>query len=223
MYHPPVPRLVPVRPLVIGLAGGIGAGKSHIARLFAAEGCAVSDSDALARRALDEPDVKAALVQWWGAGMLDAAGVVDRAAVARVVFADPAARGRLESLLHPRVHAARAHQIEQAALAGVPAFVIDAPLLFEAGVDKECDAVVFIDCPRDERLDRVRARGWGEAELARREAAQWPLDRKRYLCQFIIDNSRARHDQPDQVRRVLADLSGRPPEPDPSPPPRRAA
>lgn len=216
-------RLVPARPLVIGLAGGIGAGKSHIARLFAAEGCAVSDSDALATRALDEPDVKAALVQWWGPPMLDAAGVVDRAQVARVVFADPGARTRLESLLHPRVHAARARQIEQAALAGVAAFVIDAPLLFEAGVDKECDAVVFIDCPRHERLDRVRARGWDDAELSRREAAQWPLERKRAQCRFAIDNSRARRDQLDQVRRILSELMGTPPEADPSPPPRRAA
>lgn len=194
------------KPVVIGLAGGIGAGKSHVARVLGALGCVVSDSDALARAALQEAEVRAALVSWWGAGVLDAQGQVDRVRVGGVVFADPAQRRRLEALVHPRVHAARAAQMEQARRDRAPALVIDAPLLFEAGVDAECDAVVFVECPSSARLARVRARGWSDEELARREAAQWPLDEKRRRCRYVIDNDPARSDVPAQARRVLDDV-----------------
>jgi dephospho-CoA kinase len=87
--------------------------------------------------------------------------------------------------------------------------VVDAPLLFEAGIDRECDAVVFVDCPREERLARVKStRGWDEDDLTRREAAQWPLERKRAACGHVIHNSRDRDDVERQVRAVLASIMG---------------
>ncbi len=187
----PAPGRVPSDhpPLVLGLAGGIGAGKSAVAHAFARLGCAVIDSDKEAKAALDLPHVQASLKQWWGPGIVGADGTTDRAAVARIVFADPAQRTRLEGLIHPLIRRTRESAQAEARAAGAPAILYDAPLLFEAGLDQLCDAVIWVECPREERLRRVSAtRGWTEAELTRREAAQWPVEKKRALCQHEIEN-----------------------------------
>lgn len=196
---------------VIGLAGGIGAGKSTVAAIFRRLGCVVIDSDDLARTALDRPDVRDELVRWWGPSILDSQGKVDRKAVAKIVFADEAERRRLEALVHPIVRSSRADAVALARGAGARAAVVDAPLLFEAGVDAECDAVVFVDAPRELRLRRVRARSdWDEAELARREASQIPISEKQARSDFIVRNdtldTRALE---DQVRVVLDAILGR--------------
>src|SRR5690606_7560467 len=153
-------------PLVVGLAGGIGSGKSEVARLLRELGAAVSDSDAEARRALQRADVRARLVAMWGREILDEQGQVDRAMVAGIVFSLPEAREKLEQIIHPIVHRARLRQLVRARREQAPALVIDAPLLFEAGVDEECDLVVFVDAPLEARIQRVQTgRGWGGAEL----------------------------------------------------------
>ncbi|MEN0021595.1 MAG: dephospho-CoA kinase [Planctomycetota bacterium] len=190
------------RPLVIGIVGGIGAGKSAVARLLATHGAAVIDSDTIAKAALDREDVRDALVSWWGDEVLGADGRIDRQAVGKIVFADDVERRKLESLVHPLVHAARAEAITDAAAAGVRAVVVDAPLLFEAGVDRECDVVIFVDVPRETRLARVASRGWDEAELDRREAAQWPIDRKRAASSHVIENAGSEAD----LQRAVRDL-----------------
>lgn len=177
------------RPLVIGLAGGVGSGKSTVARAFARLGCAVVDSDVEARAALRRPEVIRELVSWWGEGVLDDEGAIDRSAVARIVFEDSAERERLEGLIHPLVRRSRANAVEVARGAGAPCVIVDAPLLFEAGLDEECDVTVFVDTDRSVRLERVRSRGWDAAELDRREAAQWPLEKKRALCDEVVVNS----------------------------------
>ena len=194
------------RPLIIGIAGGIGSGKSAAAACLERLGCVVSDSDRDARAALDRQDVRDELVSWWGGGVIDAHGNVDRKAVASIVFDDPEQRSRLESLVHPIVHEARLRLIERAARDGAPAVVIDAPLLFEAGIDAECDAVIFIDTPRQRRLERLRSRGWDEAELERRERSQWPLDRKRARSTHAVANTGAEADLCEALRRVLDGL-----------------
>lgn len=190
-FSPGLQPSPPPGPLVIGIAGGIGSGKSAVARAFGRAGCAVIDSDAEAKAALDRPDVQRTLTQWWGPSVLgrDASGSarVDRAAVGRIVFADPAQRARLEGLIHPLIRRSRDAARREALAAGARAIIYDAPLLFEAGIDKVCDAVVWVECPRQERLRRVAAtRGWDEAELQRREDAQWPVERKRALCSHQI-------------------------------------
>lgn len=189
-YIPRVTTPPGAEPLVIGLAGGIGAGKSAVARAFGRAGCAVIDSDAEARAALNRPEVLTTLKKWWGASVVGADGKADRVGLARVVFANAAERKRLEDLVHPLIRRTRASAQAEARRAGAPAIVYDAPLLFEAGLDALCDAVVWVECPRGERLRRVReSRGWDEAELTRREAAQWDADLKRSKCPHRIDNS----------------------------------
>lgn len=177
------------RPIVIGLAGGIGSGKSLAASMLAELGCVVLDSDREARAALDKPEVRAELVRWWGPAVVGADGRVDRSAVAAIVFRDAGERMRLEALVHPLVRESRAEMVRHAAAAGAPAVVVDAPLLFEAGVHRECDVVIFVDAPLEARLARVReTRGWAAGELERRENAQWKLDDKRRLADHVVVN-----------------------------------
>lgn len=192
------------RPVVIGLAGGIGSGKSEVARALAEFGCVVSDSDKAAREALDRRDVRDTLVEWWGPEVLGDDGRIDRKRVAAVVFGDPEQRLRLEELVHPIVRQSRDELIDLASEAGAPGAVIDAPLLFEAGLDTECDAVVFVDAPRETRLNRVReTRGWDEAELERREKVQIPLDAKRRRSDYEVVNNADPEQLRLRVRRIL--------------------
>jgi len=184
----PNPQLQKARPIVLGLVGGIGAGKSAVARELESRGALILDSDTRAKAVLETPEAREALVSWWGPDILQG-GKVDRKRVADIIFSDAAQRRRLEEFVHPKLHQGRRIDIEAAAARGVRIIVIDAPLLIEAGVDKECDAVVFVDAPRELRLERVRARGWDDAELTRREAAQMPLSEKRARSSIVIENN----------------------------------
>ena len=197
---------------ILGIAGGIGSGKSQVAAIFAELGAHVIDSDSQIRAAYEQPPVRRALVQWWGGDVLNSDGSVNRKAIAKHVFADPEQRRRLERLLHPLVHAAR--ELEMNKLANDPkvlAFIWDAPLLFEAGLDWQCDAVVFVDSPLNLRQQRVKqSRGWSAEELALREKSQWPLDRKRDLSDYVVSNTADAGLLRDQVRelfpRILAEI-----------------
>jgi dephospho-CoA kinase len=191
---------------IIGLVGGIGAGKSFVARLMTEMGCAVIDSDALVHEIYRDPEVKAELRKWWGESVFDMAGEVARSAVGRRVFADASERERLERLIHPRVHALRDQLMQQAAkTADVLAFVWDAPLLLETGLGRECDATVFVDAPLSVRQARVAAtRGWDAAELARREFSQMPLDKKREMSDYLVVNATDADSTRVQVRNLLS-------------------
>lgn len=197
----------PHTPVIIGLAGGIGAGKSSVARILESLGCLLIDSDQRAKAALDRPDVRQQLVSWWGDSILAPSGTVDRGRIAEIIFADPAQRARLESVVHPILRQDRDALIaETRADPRSPhrAIVIDAPLLFEAGLDAQCDAVIFVDTPFPIRLDRVReTRGWDEAELRRREAAQIDPEEKKHRSEFVITNSESEHRLRQETSKVL--------------------
>jgi len=182
------PTAARARP-TIGIAGGIGSGKSTVARILARLGCEVCISDDTARTVLDAPEVRAAVIDRAGAGVRAPDGSVDRAALGRALFADPTLRADVERIMHPRIEARRRAQFAAAPLS-TRALIIDAPLLFEVGLERECDAVLFVDTPRDLRLARVRAsRGWDDAELARREASQIPLGEKRRRSSDLVANT----------------------------------
>jgi len=191
---------------IIGLVGGIGSGKSFVARLFGELGCAVIDSDAQVRAAYDDPGVRQTLRGWWGERVFQPDGTVNRAAVARIVFNDPAERTRLESFIHPLVAGRREREMEKLATdPRVVAFVWDTPLLLEAGLRDRCDAVVFVDAPAGIRVSRVRRqRGWDEQELRRRENLQWPLDKKRQMSDDVMNGAADADGVRRQVRAVLS-------------------
>lgn len=198
---------------VIGIVGGIGSGKSAVARAFGALGCEVADSDGLARRVLSEPDVIARITAIAGDDVVATDGSIDRAALARAIFASADVRRAVEGAMHPRIEALRRAQFA-AAPASTPAFVIDAPLLLEVGLDRECDAVVFVDAPESVRLERVRrTRGWSPEELFRREAAQVPLVEKRRRATDVVVNDSAPEQLGARVAEVLAAIRARGPRP----------
>jgi dephospho-CoA kinase len=195
------------RPLpVIGLIGGIGSGKSAIAAMFAGAGCAVIDSDKLVHQILQSDEVKSELQEWLGAGILDGAGNVDRRAVGRIVFGDAAKLARLNQIIHPREQREREAQMMRLMAEGCyRAIILDTPLLLEVGLNRECDALIFIEVPHEIRADRVKkARGWGPTELDQREKMQIPLDKKADVADYCIDNS---GDQATSQRQVLQVLS----------------
>ena len=188
------------RPPVIGLAGPIGGGKSAVAKVFAALGAQVIDADRIAHEVLQRPEVRQLVSQRWGRDVLDAEGRVDRRALGRKVFEKEGDLRELEAIVHPRVRAEVMKQMHRAATApNARAIVLDVPLLFEAGLDAWCEAVVFVDAPLAQRLERLRRRhGWDGEELARRERMQWPAERKRARAHHLIENSGS----PEELRRA---------------------
>ena len=173
------------------------------------------DSDAQVHAAYRDPAVLRILREWWGDEAFHSDGTISREAVAKKIFIDPSQRKRLEALIHPMVARARdraMHQAVDAAAFGTQplAFVWDTPLLFEVGLHSACDAVVFVDSPREVRLQRVaKSRGWGPEELARRENSQWALDKKKELSDDVISNAAEAEDLRIQVRQVLSRILSR--------------
>lgn len=199
--------------VVVGIVGGVGAGKSFTTAAFVARGAAVFDADAEARRLFDEPAILRTLRERWGAAVVSDSGVVDRAKLAEIVFA-PTASGRaeLEFLnattrppLFERFRRWRAEINE----AGREIAVLDAPLLFEVGWEKNVDFVVFVDASRATRERRVAERGWKNGELARREANQIALDVKRNRADFVVDSDRDDGNVDVQVEKILAEIRKR--------------
>lgn len=193
----------------IGLTGGIGSGKSTVARLLAELGAHVIDADAVAREVVEPgSDGLAALVEAFGEQILSEDGSLDRAALARIAFGDPAARETLNAITHPRI-AARTAQL----MAAVPEdalMVHDVPLLVEVGLQDAYDLVVVVDAPGQQRLARLVARGLSVEDARARIAAQSPREQRLAVADVVIDNSGSPDDLKEQVRRAWPVLCGRP-------------
>ena len=188
-------------PAVLGLTGGIGAGKSEALAAFAALGAAVLSS-ARGVHVLDaDPEVRDSVVERFGGGVLDAAGHVDRGRVGERVFADRDAVAFLEGLLHPRIRAARERWIaaQRATRPPPPLLVCEVPLLFEAGLEGLFDAVVVVTASEDVRRRRVEARG---QDFAARSAHQVPEAQKAARADHAYVNDGTRDDLRAWVRDV---------------------
>jgi dephospho-CoA kinase len=194
--------------LRVGLTGGIGSGKSEVARLLAARGAYVVDSDALAR-AVVAPGTPglAAVAEAFGDGILTPDGALDRERLAALVFADPAARERLNAIVHPLVGAAAAAAVATAPPDAV--VVHDVPLLVETGMAPAFDVVVVVDAPDDVRLTRLtRTRGMTEADARARMAAQATREERLKAADLVVDNDGTLIDleaRVDDLWRVLTE------------------
>lgn len=179
---------------VIGIVGGIGSGKSTVAR--EAERLRpeirVLDADRIGHEILTEPHVKTQLQAVFGPEIFEPSGEVSRSALARRVFGTDrqSERKQLEAIVHPEIRRRMLSQLENWSAAGTTAAVlIDAAILLETGWSQLCDKLVFVDVSLEERLRRVReGRGWTPDELARREASQMDLAEKRNLCDTVVSN-----------------------------------
>jgi dephospho-CoA kinase len=177
--------------LRVGLTGGIACGKSHVLRRLADHGFHTLDLDAVARD-VTGPDTLALaeIAAAFGARVVGTDGLLDRAVLAALVFADPAARARLNGIVHPRVRAAEARWAS--AVAGRPdtVLVTDAALLVEAGAHLRFDRLVVVHCDAGQQLSRLRARdGLDERSASARIEAQMPLAEKRAFAHFEVDTS----------------------------------
>ena len=174
--------------LQVGLTGGIGSGKSEVTRLLAARGAVVVDSDVLAREAVapGTPGL-AAVVDEFGAGVLAPDGSLDRPALGRLVFADPARRAALEAIVHPDVRR-RSAEIARAAPPGA-VVVHDVPLLVEKDLQQYYDLVVVVDVDEDTQVRRlVGQRGMSEADARARVAAQASRERRLEAADLVVAN-----------------------------------
>jgi dephospho-CoA kinase len=176
--------------LLVGLTGNIGSGKSTVDQLLSERGATIIDADVLSRRAVEigTPAYRA-IVERWGTSILGPDGMLDRGALRRIVFSDPAELEQLNSLVHPEVERMRAELVEAARLRGDKLVVCDVPLLFERKMTDLFDRIVLVDAPRPVRLERlVRERGLKETEAMDMIVAQMPAELKRARADFIIDN-----------------------------------
>ncbi|MBI5853002.1 MAG: dephospho-CoA kinase [Planctomycetes bacterium] len=201
-------RFEPRPPVVIGIVGGIASGKSTVAALFAEAGLETVDADQDARAVVEDPAILSALRARFGAAVVtddaspDRAGL-DRAALARLVFTDPAARKDLERITHPAIRARILARIAAAHAAG-RSVLLDAPLLLEGPLHERCDAIVFVEASDSTRRTRALARGWTAEEWQQRETSQLPLALKRASATATIRNDGALDDTRRQVEQFLA-------------------
>jgi len=162
---------------ILGLVGRAGSGKSTVARAIASDGGAVIDADRLGHEVtLHDPEVRAALSAEYGADVYGPDGSLDRRRVAARVFSDPAARARLDALVHPRIMERAWEAMNQLRLAGHRGVVVlDAALLLAWGMERSCDAVLAVTAAESEQVARLmRSRGWSEAEARAVLAVQRP-------------------------------------------------
>lgn len=198
-----------MRTVHVGLTGGIGAGKSTVARLLAEHGAIVLDAD-LAARAVVEPGTEglAEVVEAFGEDVLRADGSLDRAALASVVFADEDRRKRLNAIVHPRV---RAWMAERAAAAPDGSVVVqDIPLLVEGGLASLFEYVVVVDADDETRIKRLMSdRAMTEQQARARIAAQAPRDQRNAAADRLIDNSGTTEQLKKAVAELWRDLNGK--------------
>ncbi len=189
---------------VIAIVGGIGSGKSTVAKLFAQSGGALFDADALVHEIFKEDSVKKQIRRNFGATIFDVDGNLLRSALAKTVFADDENRLFLESILHPLVLKKAEDTIGNLAKFSESSFlVLDIPLMLEKEWRYLCTYLVFVACNDEERLNRCLARGWDEAEWKNREKTQMPLTSKASICDHVMDNSVSYDHTVKQVNDLL--------------------
>ncbi len=191
--------------LLVGLTGGIGAGKSTVAKLLAARGAVVVDADEVARFVVEpgQPAL-AQLVERFGDGILDADGRLDRPALGKLAFVDEQSRKDLESITHPAIN----HEFMRRTIESPPdaIVVLDVPLLVESPKARErakdYHVVIVVEAPRELRLDRLEARGLARADAEARMAAQATDEQRREIATHLVDNS----GDVDALERQIGDI-----------------
>lgn len=187
---------MPLKLIIVGLIGGIGSGKTHVAKIFKGLGAKLIEADKIAYTVINHPQIKRTLLKWYGYYIIKKTGQVDRKKLAEVSFNNFESIRRLNKLTHPYIKKEISNQLRQLnnnhKLKETGVVVIDAPLLLETGLDKFCDYIVFIKTSYKIRLKRVLiSRKWDSTEIKKREQYQIPLLRKQSKADFIINNNKS--------------------------------
>jgi dephospho-CoA kinase len=193
--------------LLVGLTGGIGTGKSTVARMLESRGAVVFDADVLARQAV-APGTPGfdQVVERFGPNVLAPGGGLDREALASVVFSDPAARRDLEGIVHPEVRRMFAEGCEEYKDSD-RVVIFSAPLLVETGMHTAFDLLIVVSAPVVTQIERLmRGRGMAERDVRARIAAQLPLEAKAEVADILVDNEGTLEDLEGRVERVWPDL-----------------
>lgn len=196
---------------VLGLTGTFGSGKTTVAGLMREQGARVIDADELAREVV-EPGRPAyeAVVREFGREVLGEDGRLDRKVLAERVFADPERLARLNAIIHPAVRAVEMRLLE--AYRASPLVVLDVPLLYEVGLDRQVDRVVVVSISERERFARLKHRGFSEREVIARLGRQMAQARKLLRADYVIDNSGPPEATRQQVTILMDQLQGEKPK-----------
>ncbi len=186
----------------IGLTGPIGGGKSTVAEILRKAGVPVLDADRIAHEGLYEE--REAICAAFPEACEE--GVPDRKKLAAVVFKDDAARKKLEAILHPYVRRRLVEALAKLEAEGAPLVVLEIPLLFETGWEKDLDGVLVVTAPAELRYRRLGARGISVDEAKRREAAQLPPEVKAERADWVIENAGSRAELEEKVLRWLLEV-----------------
>lgn len=175
---------------ILGLVGGMGSGKSFVAGLFAELGAKVVEGDQAGHEALKQPEIKQKIVARWGEEVLDEQGEINRRKLGSIVFADAEQLAALEAIVFPWIkEKLRRDLVEADKNTEARLLILDAAVMMEAGWSGICDAILFVDAPKEVRQQRVAGRGWSLEELEKRERSQMSLEEKRTQCQAVVENA----------------------------------
>lgn len=188
--------------IVIGIVGGIASGKSFVSNVFEQKGALRVDADRIGHQVLMEKETKKLIKDTWGDCVFDDAGNIDRQKLAEIVFRpDSNQLVQLEQITHPKINA-RLRKILDESREKYPAAILDAPVLLKAGWNKFCQRILYVDCPKDIRLQRARLRGWTEEMFNSREASQVDLERKKSISTETIRGT----DSLEEIERQVNDF-----------------
>jgi dephospho-CoA kinase len=172
---------------VLGLTGGVGMGKSTAAGFLLQQGAHVVDTDEIARELVQPGQPALTEIQnRFGKNVLAANGTLNRAALAHIVFNDASALKNLEAILHPRIRQRWQSQVEHWRKEGCALAVVVIPLLFETSAEGQFDKIACVACSPQSQHERLLARGWPDAQIRQRIAAQLPVEQKLARSHFVV-------------------------------------
>jgi dephospho-CoA kinase len=172
---------------LLGLTGGIGTGKSTVAKLISKRGIPVVDTDDLARELVSPgQSTLTEVTRCFGTEILDERGELRRGALASIVFSAPEKLKQLEAILHPRIREAWLKESQRWREAGQGMGVVVIPLLFETEAQSHFQSILCTACSKGTQLERLRSRGWSDEQIQQRLAVQWPLEKKMAASHYVL-------------------------------------
>lgn len=192
----------------IGLTGNIGTGKTTVAWMFQEHGMKLLNADEIAHETIEpHTAVWKQLYERYGKRIVLGNGVVDRRALAGIIFSNDVERKFVESVIHPRVHEELTKRIADSKRNGTQMLLVEVPLLFETRWDKEMDSIIVVSCELEQQIERCREKfGWTRDEVLARIKAQRPIEEKITRADYVIDNGGSKDATLKQVKRIHAAL-----------------